>query len=84
MIKAEEIEMLIDASDRLVSAVSMDFRRYLSPRIDWGERLLCIKGPKGTGKTTLVLQHIKEKFGAGSDAAVYLALDHVCALASGM
>ena len=31
MIKAEEIEMLIDASDRLVSAVSMDFRRYLSP-----------------------------------------------------
>ena len=29
MIKAEEIEMLIDASDRLVSAVSMDFRRYL-------------------------------------------------------
>ena len=29
MIKAEEIEMLIDASDRLVSAVSTDFRRYL-------------------------------------------------------
>jgi len=77
MIKAEEIEMLIDASDRLVSAVQLDFRRYLSPKIDWGERLLCIKGPKGTGKTTLVLQHIKEKFGPGSDEAVYLALDHV-------
>ena len=33
MSKAEEIEMLTDASDRLVSAVSTDFRRYLSPKM---------------------------------------------------
>ena len=73
----DEIQMLIDASDRLVSAVTTDFKRSISPRIDWSEKMLCIKGPKGTGKTTLILQHLKEAFGAGSDKAVYFALDHI-------
>jgi len=72
-----EIQMLIDSSDRLVSSTSLDFKRYLYPKIDWSERLICIKGPKGTGKTTLILQHVKETFGAGSGKAVYIALDHI-------
>ena len=66
MISQDEIRMLLEASDRLISAVSMGFRRYLVPKINWNEAMLCIKGPKGTGKTTLMLQHIKETFGAGS------------------
>ena len=77
MITQDEIRMLLEASDRLISAVSMGFRRYLVPKINWNEAMLCIKGPKGTGKTTLMLQHIKETFGAGSANAVYFALDHV-------
>ena len=76
-IQADEIGILIDASDRLVSGVSTDFRRYLSSQVNWSERLLCIKGPKGTGKTTIVLQHMKDVFGAGSGKAVYIALDHI-------
>ena len=72
-----EIQMLIDASDRLVDGVPLHFMRYLADKIDWNDRLVCIKGPKGTGKTTLILQHIKETFGAGSQRAVYLALDHI-------
>ena len=77
MVSQNEIRMLLDASDRLISFVPMDFRRYLSSKVDWDEKMLCIKGPKGTGKTTLILQHIKETFGAGSSNAVYFALDHV-------
>ena len=74
---AKEIEPLLMASERLVSETEMGFRRYLCEQIDWKDRLICIKGPKGTGKTTLILQHIKEAFGAHSDKAVYLALDHL-------
>lgn len=73
----EDVEPLIEASERLISETNLDFRRYLSERIDWKDRLICIKGPKGTGKTTLILQHIKEAFGEGSEKAVYLALDHL-------
>ena len=72
-----DIRPLIDASDRLVSEVEMDFRRYLVPLIDWKDRLICIKGPKGVGKTTLILQHIRETFGVRSGKAVYLPADHI-------
>ena len=68
-IRDEEIRMLLDASDRLVSSVSCVFWRYMSSRVDWQEKMSYVKGPKGTGKTTLILQHIKETFGAGSDKA---------------
>jgi predicted AAA+ superfamily ATPase len=72
-----DIRPLLDASDRLVSEVTMDFRRYLYSEIDWKDRLVCIKGPKGVGKTTLILQHIRESFGVRSGKAVYLPADHI-------
>ena len=74
---AKDMEPLLAASERLVSGTDMSFRRYLCEQIDWNDRLICIKGPKGTGKTTLILQHIKETFGSRSEKAVYLALDHL-------
>ena len=72
-----EISVLLETSDRLVGDVSSDFHRYLYDEIDWNEDLLCVKGPKGTGKTTLILQHIRETFGVASNKAVYFALDNV-------
>ena len=55
----------------------MEQKRYLYPRIDWKDRLVCIKGPKGTGKTTLIQQHMREKFGIASDKAIYISADHI-------
>lgn len=72
-----DTKQLLAASDRLVSRIPMERKRYLFPRIDWNDRLICIKGPKGTGKTTLILQHIREAFGAGSDKCVYMSADHI-------
>lgn len=72
-----EIAALIETSDRLVEDVSLDFKRSLHSVIDWTEDLVCIKGPKGTGKTTLILQHIKETFGSTPENAVYFSLDNV-------
>jgi len=73
----KDVEPLLAASERLVSETDTTFRRYLLDRIDWNDRLICLKGPKGTGKTTLILQHLRETFGARSDKALYLALDHL-------
>lgn len=72
-----DIKQLLAASDRLISRVPMERKRYLCPRIDWNDRLICIKGPKGTGKTTLIQQHIRETFGIGSEKCVYLSADHI-------
>lgn len=72
-----EISLLFETSERLIGDASLGFHRYLYDGIDWNEDLICIKGPKGTGKTTLILQHMKETFGASSDKAVYFSLDNV-------
>ena len=38
-------------------------RRDLMDEIDWNDRLIGIKGTRGVGKTTFLLQYAKEKFG---------------------
>ena len=72
-----DIKLLFDVSDRLIAEVPMGYRRYLFPLIDWKDRLICVKGPKGAGKTTLILQRLREAFGPRSDKAVYLPADHI-------
>lgn len=37
--------------------------------------MICLKGARGTGKTTLIRQHVKETFGEGSTKALYVSLD---------
>ena len=39
-------------------------RRMLMDEIDWNDQLIGIKGTRGVGKTTFLLQYAKEKFGA--------------------
>ena len=75
--ESADIKPLLDAKDRLLSAVPTGIQRYLAKDIDWRDRLICIKGPKGTGKTTLILQHIKERFGLDSREAIYFSADHI-------
>lgn len=72
---AEEIEPIFRISNRLIRETDCGFHRYLSKEIDWNEPLVCIMGARGAGKTTLMLQHIKETFGEGSDKAIYMSLD---------
>jgi hypothetical protein len=53
------------------------YRRYIYSAIDaaLSQRLIGILGSRGVGKTTLMLQIIKEKFGI-SDKALYISVDH--------
>lgn len=60
---------------RLQSTTS-DFHRYIYDSIDWTDKLVGIKGPKGVGKTTMILQYIKEHY-ANPDDAMYVSLDNL-------
>ncbi|HBF89017.1 MAG TPA: AAA family ATPase [Bacteroidales bacterium] len=61
-------------SDQLLSNVSIKFERYLSAQIDWKWRLNGILGARGTGKTTLLLQQLKQNHGTANEA-IYISLD---------
>lgn len=49
---------LSENSDRLIQRVPSQFRRYLLSKIDFKNRLIGIKGARGTSKTTLLLQRL--------------------------
>jgi predicted AAA+ superfamily ATPase len=44
--------------------------------IDWNDRFIGIKGSRGVGKTTLVLQHIKQNF-KPDNKVLYISLDNI-------
>ncbi|MGN0258316.1 MAG: ATP-binding protein [Bacteroides sp.] len=47
----------------LVEHTNAPVRRALMDEIDWSDRLIGIKGTRGVGKTTFLLQYAKEKYG---------------------
>lgn len=57
-----------------LSSLKTTFRRNFIDEIDWDEPLLFIVGSRGVGKTTLIIQHIKEQFGFDTKA-LYVSMD---------
>ena len=70
-------ESLYNTSQRLVSLASTNKHRYLYNQINWENWLIAIKGARGVGKTTLILQHIKETFAENPEQALYISLDNI-------
>ena len=54
------MERLQAAFDKLLRETTSTFHRYMYDRIDWQARVVGLLGPRGVGKTTMVLQYIKE------------------------
>ena len=57
----------------LLQNTTTDFKRYLYQEISWNSRMVGIIGPRGVGKTTMILQYIKENL--GSKRALYVSAD---------
>ena len=53
------------------------FERELERKINWNARLISIRGSRGTGKTTLFLQHIKKTFVNNLNKVLYVSLDNI-------
>lgn len=67
---------LIRTSQRLVNLIDTSTHRYLFNHISWDSRQVMIKGARGVGKTTMLLQRIKEQFGL-SEKALYASCDNM-------
>ncbi len=60
----------------LIKHVNAPVRRALMDEIDWNDRLIGIKGCRGVGKTTFLLQYAKENFDIESNECLYINLNN--------
>ena len=60
----------------LVEHVNAPVRRTLMDEIDWSDRLIGIKGTRGIGKTTFLLQYAKEKFDVNDRQCLYVNMNN--------
>lgn len=67
------MEALYQKFETLLEHTSTEFKRYLYQRIVWDNRMMGIVGPRGVGKTTLILQYIKENL--NRKKALYVSAD---------
>ena len=70
------MDRLFKTYGRLLAETDLSFTRYLYEKINWDNRLIVIKGAKGVGKTTMLLQHILRTF-EDKQKALYASLDHI-------
>lgn len=69
------MDKLFERHDVYLSLVPMDYVRNLMHQINWDARLIAIRGPKGVGKSTLLLQYIKGHFNADDRHVLYCSAD---------
>lgn len=71
-----ELQPLYDSYHRKIAKIDLRFKRYLYRQINWKTRIISIRGARGVGKTTLLLQHILENY-EDIDQTLYASLDNL-------
>jgi predicted AAA+ superfamily ATPase len=69
------MERLIELHRKKLQSVSLDFIRGDMKNVLWEARLVGIKGARGVGKTTLLLQYAKQHL--DPETSLYISLDNI-------
>jgi predicted AAA+ superfamily ATPase len=77
------LEDLVHIHQEVMAAVPTAAKRYLYSQIDWKAAGLCIVGDRGVGKTTMICQDLKERYGT-PNRALYLSADNLTVLSHGL
>ena len=71
--KERDMEKLLEHFNKLLQETKTDFHRYIYSKINWNSRMIGLTGPRGVGKTTLILQYIKENL--NPNTALYVTAE---------
>ena len=69
------METLFKKHRILISQTSTKIVREMMKSVNWEKQLVSIRGSRGVGKTTLVRQYIKQKYGVNAGEALYCLMD---------
>lgn len=67
------MQKLYQKYETLLQHTTMDFKRYLYGKVVWNSRMTGVIGSRGVGKTTMILQYIKENL--DTKKALYVSAD---------
>lgn len=67
------MKTLYQKFETLLQSTTTEFKRYLYEEVSWDSRMVGIIGARGVGKTTMILQYIKENL--DSKKALYVSAD---------
>lgn len=67
---------LVNYMQEQLRMVSLEFKRYMYDNLPWNARLVGLVGPRGVGKSTMLLQHLKEQSEDVLNKSFYFSADH--------
>ena len=70
------MDHLLQLSNEKLARINLDHIRNIVSKIDWSQRMIGIKGARGVGKTTLLLQSLRKSFGIG-EKGIYISADNL-------
>jgi predicted AAA+ superfamily ATPase len=70
------MESLYKTHQYLVEHLALPLRRKLMDEINWNDRLIGIKGSRGVGKTSFLIQYAKENFSPEDKSCLYINLNN--------
>ena len=68
------MEILFQKQQSLLARTNLSFKRYMFDKFPWNSRMAGLIGPRGVGKTTMLLQYIKEQ---KSKDILYVSADDI-------
>ena len=71
------MEILFEKHQQKLKYTQLNFIRSIMNEINWDARLIGVRGARGVGKTTLLLQYIKLHLADFSEQTLYVSLDHI-------
>ncbi len=70
-----DFTILFQEQQKILRRIELRVKRYLYKEINWDQRCSLIVGQRGVGKTTLMLQYLKEQY-PNSPKALYISVDN--------
>ena len=70
------MEAFFRTHEYLVDHTSAPVRRALMDEIDWNDRMIGIKGTRGIGKTTFLLQYAKDNYAPNDKRCLYINMNN--------
>jgi len=70
-----DFTIFFEEQQRILNRLDSTKKRYLYNQINWENRCSLIVGQRGVGKTTLILQYLKEQY-ENSTKALYVSVDN--------